>query len=67
MNKLIKSYTVTQKENNSIASGMISSEYHNKSLSDSNKGEDYSEDSRNAVEKSRTNNDGWHFEGEASQ
>ena len=45
INRVIKSFTVTQKENESMVSGMISSEYQNKSITDSNKGDDESEES----------------------
>lgn len=57
--KLITSYTVTPAEENSGAAGMIPSEYRNKSFSESSKAGDYSEDSRNAAEKS-PGNEAWH-------
>jgi class 3 adenylate cyclase len=50
--KWVKSYIVTPKENDSMASGMISSEYHNKSLSDSGKLDEDSFESNNPIDKS---------------
>jgi hypothetical protein len=60
--KWVKSYIITPKENDSMASGMISSEYHNKTLSDSDKIDEESYESRNPADKSPDVNDGNGYE-----